>query len=100
MEHAVLNNKASAYLTQESTNPFDFEKTSLCRGSLIKFNEEYILLTIFHHIISDAWSVGIWNKELSSLYLSYKQGIEMAEWQAAWRSRDLKEIKTFFASQK
>lgn len=30
---------------------------------------------------------------------SYKQGIEMIEWQSAWRQRDLKEIKHFFAIQ-
>ncbi|MBI1856979.1 M1 family metallopeptidase [Candidatus Saccharibacteria bacterium] len=27
---------------------------------------------------------------------SYKQGLEMLEWQAAWKKRDLKEIKAFF----
>ncbi|NDB84408.1 MAG: non-ribosomal peptide synthetase, partial [Alphaproteobacteria bacterium] len=64
------------YLAKESITAFDFERTPLCRGSLIKFNEEYILLTIFHHIISDGWSAGIWNKELSELYFSYKEGIE------------------------
>jgi len=31
---------------------------------------------------------------------SYKQGIEMIEWQSAWRKRDLKEIKTFFVAQR
>ncbi len=27
---------------------------------------------------------------------SYKQGLEMLQWQSAWRERDLKEIKAFF----
>ncbi len=92
-----------AYLAQESTSPFDFEKTPLCRGSLIKSNGEYILLIIFHHIISDGWSAGIWNRELSSLYLSYKQGIEpnllplpiqyadFSIWQRSWLSGDVLE---------
>lgn len=31
---------------------------------------------------------------------SYKQGLEMLEWQTAWKQRDLKEVKTFFANQK
>ncbi|WP_425361109.1 amino acid adenylation domain-containing protein [Candidatus Tisiphia endosymbiont of Stenodema calcarata] len=89
------------YLTQESTSPFDFEKTPLCKGSLIKFNGEYILLIIFHHIISDGWSAGIWNRELSELYLAYKQGIEanllplpiqyadFSIWQRSWLTGDV-----------
>lgn len=31
---------------------------------------------------------------------SYNQGMEMLEWQAAWKERALKEVKTFFKSQK
>ena len=93
------------YVALESASPFDFEKESLCRGSLIKCNEseEYILLIIFHHIISDGWSAGIWNRELCSLYLSYKQGIEpnlpplpiqyadFSIWQRSWLSGDVLE---------
>ncbi len=30
---------------------------------------------------------------------SYKQGLEMLEWQSAWKERDLKEIKVFFKAQ-
>lgn len=31
---------------------------------------------------------------------SYKQGLEMLEWQSAWRERDLKEVKAFFKPHK
>jgi puromycin-sensitive aminopeptidase len=31
---------------------------------------------------------------------SYKQGIEMLQWQSAWKERDFKEIRTFFKAQK
>lgn len=31
---------------------------------------------------------------------SYNQGIEMLQWQSAWKERDIKEIKTFFKAQK
>ncbi len=31
-----------------------------------------------------------------ALERSYKQGLEMLQWQSAWRERDLKTIKTFF----
>lgn len=32
-----------------------------------------------------------------SLERSYKQGVEMIEWQSAWRNRDLQAVKQFFA---
>ncbi len=31
---------------------------------------------------------------------SYRQGLEMLQWQSAWRERDLKQIKTFFKNHK
>ena len=31
---------------------------------------------------------------------SYRQGIEMIEWQSAWKAKALKEVKVFFAAQK
>jgi aminopeptidase N len=34
-----------------------------------------------------------------ALERSYKQGIEMLEWQSAWKQRDLKEIRTYFSNQ-
>jgi hypothetical protein len=33
-----------------------------------------------------------------SLDRAYKQGIEMIEWQSAWRDRDLAEVKAYFAA--
>jgi aminopeptidase N len=35
-----------------------------------------------------------------ALERSYKQGVEMIEWQSEWKRRDLKAIKTFFAQKK
>lgn len=31
---------------------------------------------------------------------SYKQGLEMIQWQSAWKKRSIDEVKTFFAAQK
>jgi len=31
---------------------------------------------------------------------SYKQGIEMLQWQSAWKERSLKEVQTFFKAHK
>lgn len=35
-----------------------------------------------------------------SLDRSFKQGLEMLEWQSAWKTRSLSEVKTFFKNQK
>jgi len=31
---------------------------------------------------------------------SFNQGVEMIEWQSAWKKRSLREVKTFFDAQK
>src|SRR5262249_3173958 len=36
--------------------------------------EEYVLLITIHHILSDAWSFGIFSNELSALYGAYVRG--------------------------
>ncbi|MFN6540774.1 MAG: amino acid adenylation domain-containing protein [Nostoc sp. EkiNYC01] len=56
-------------ITAEHTRPFDLSTAPLLRLSLIRLeSESHVLLFTMHHIISDAWSVGIFLKELSSLY--------------------------------
>ncbi|WP_010099279.1 non-ribosomal peptide synthetase [Ornithinibacillus scapharcae] len=56
---------------------FDLEKDSLLRVVIIQKSElEHLLLIVMHHIISDAWSVGVFNKELVELYNFYHDGVE------------------------
>ena len=51
---------------------FDLEHDWLIRTNLLQVEaESYILLLTFHHIVFDAWSAGIFFKELSSLYQFY-----------------------------
>jgi amino acid adenylation domain-containing protein len=43
--------------------------------SLLKLNdEEYYLLALIHHILTDGWSIKIMLEELSEIYNSYKTG--------------------------
>ncbi|MBE9212897.1 amino acid adenylation domain-containing protein [Plectonema cf. radiosum LEGE 06105] len=52
-------------------SPFDLTKP-LLRLSLIKLSEfEHILLITTHHIISDRWSIGVFLRELSSIYNAF-----------------------------
>ncbi|MBA2736797.1 MAG: amino acid adenylation domain-containing protein [Pyrinomonadaceae bacterium] len=52
-----------------ASQSFDLTCRPLLRLKLIKLEEtEHLLVIVFHHIISDGWSVGVFLKELSALY--------------------------------
>ncbi|HEX8288570.1 MAG TPA: amino acid adenylation domain-containing protein [Pyrinomonadaceae bacterium] len=60
-----------------AATPFDLANCPLLRLKLIKLDEaEHILVIVFHHIISDGWSVGLFLKELSAFYEARLSGSE------------------------
>ncbi|MDJ0717356.1 MAG: amino acid adenylation domain-containing protein, partial [Prochloraceae cyanobacterium] len=60
---------------EEALKPFDLSKPPLVRFTLFKLRErEYILLITIHHIVCDGWSIGVFIKELSSLYQAFAAG--------------------------
>ncbi|GHO80005.1 hypothetical protein KSD_77760 [Ktedonobacter sp. SOSP1-85] len=68
---ARLQSMAEAELEQ----PFDLRSGPLYRIRLFQLaEEEHLLLTIFHHTLSDGWSLGIFYHELSVLYGAYSVG--------------------------
>lgn len=83
-------------ITAEYTRPFDLTIAPLFRVSLIRLeSESHVLLFTMHHIISDAWSVGIFLQELSILYAGSplpEQPIQYADytyWQRQWLQNDV-----------
>ena len=63
------------YLRQEAATPLNLHTGHLLRVTLLKFSTtESILVATMHHIITDAWSNGIFIKEFSTLYNAYSQG--------------------------
>jgi non-ribosomal peptide synthetase component F/acyl carrier protein len=51
------------------TTPFDLADGPLFRCLLIKMSDtEHILSVTMHHIVCDAWSIGLFARELSALY--------------------------------
>lgn len=61
--------------TAEAGRPFDLEQGSVFRVTLLqKSAEEHVLLLTFHHIAFDGWSVGLFNRELSTAYAAYSAG--------------------------
>jgi len=81
----------------EGVTCFDLETGPLIRGRLIRLAEdEHALLITMHHIVSDAWSMGLLVNELSALYGAFLQGkddplpeleiqyADYAVWQRKW----------------
>jgi amino acid adenylation domain-containing protein len=67
--------EAQKRVTQQTQIPFDLSSGPLFRIVLFHLEpERHWLLLIFHHIISDGWSTGLFLNELQILYEAFRQG--------------------------
>ncbi len=67
--------RAGTWLASELARPFDLSRLPLIRASVLKLTEEdCVLVLIAHHMIVDAWSIGILRRELTSLYEGERAG--------------------------
>ncbi|WP_371793389.1 amino acid adenylation domain-containing protein [Streptomyces sp. NBC_01471] len=66
----------SAQLLREVVRrPFDLEKGPLLRGCLLKTGQDqWDLAVVFHHIVWDELSTGVFEQELAELYEAARQG--------------------------
>jgi amino acid adenylation domain-containing protein len=84
-------------MREERRTPFDLERGPVLRMKLLKLGErEHVLLRTTHHIVSDGWSEGVFNREFEVLYEAYREGREnpleplpvqyadFAVWQRKW----------------
>ena len=82
---------------REWNEPFDLSRGPLLRMKLLRLGEEdHVLLRTCHHIVTDAWSRGVFNREFAELYTAFRAGREnplaplpvqyadFALWQRAW----------------
>jgi amino acid adenylation domain-containing protein len=83
--------------TEQARKTFDLSADELFRVALIKLGDEDHLLSLtLHHIITDAWSIGVLRRELSALYAGFVEGDDVklpelpiqyadyAVWQQRW----------------
>ena len=81
----------------EAALPFDLAAGPLFRAGLIDLgDDQHLLLLTAHHIVSDGWSQGVINRELTALYAAYAAGqpsplvepalqyADYALWQRSW----------------
>ena len=84
-------------IADEAERPFDLSEGLFLRCTLLRVrDEEQVLILTTHHIVSDAWSMGILSRELWALYHAYSTGkpsglrdipiqyADYAVWQREW----------------
>ena len=98
---------------EEARRPFDLRCGPLLRVFLLQIDdEEQILLVNMHHIVSDAWSLGLLTGEVLKLYNSYASGeavhlpilpiqyADFAVWQRQWlRGEALEALLAYWRKQ-
>lgn len=98
---SISNDEILSCIKEEINYAFNLGIPPLFRTTIIELgNDKYLLVFLFHHIISDEWSVGIFSRELSSLYTSYLNGlsptlpkiessyVNFSIWQKDWLSSE------------
>jgi len=56
----------------EANQPFDLAQDPLLRAVLFQLGErDHVVLVIFHHVVFDMWSAGIFIRELAAFYESF-----------------------------
>jgi amino acid adenylation domain-containing protein len=61
-------------ITEEIRRPFNLGQAHLWRATVLRQHEqEQILLLIFHHLITDGWSRGLFIDELIALYAAFSE---------------------------
>jgi amino acid adenylation domain-containing protein len=86
--------KVKELTASETERPFDLSRAPLLRLALVRLGDhEHILLMTMHHLICDAWSIGVFMRELVACYNSFTtetspslpalpvQYIDFAAWQ-------------------
>lgn len=92
--------RARGVARQEALRPFDLTSGCLLRAALLQLaGDDHVLLVTIHHIATDAWSLGVFFRELSAIYGAYAAGAESpladlpiqyadwAVWQRDWLSK-------------
>jgi amino acid adenylation domain-containing protein len=83
----------------EPRAPFDLAGGPLARATLVRLGEsDHLLLATQHHIVSDGWSLGLFIREVATLYRAFASGeapalpelpvqyADFASWQRRWLS--------------
>jgi amino acid adenylation domain-containing protein len=97
LSDAERDSDTSLLIREEARRPFDLSKGLFLRATLLRrSDDDHVLIITTHHIVSDAWSMGILTRELWILYETYAnenpspfpelpvQYADYAVWQREW----------------
>ncbi|HEX5715932.1 MAG TPA: amino acid adenylation domain-containing protein [Thermoanaerobaculia bacterium] len=95
---------AGRLAAEEAARPFDLARGPLIRSRLLRLGpEEHVALVTVHHIVSDGWSMGVFLRELTTLYRAFAkeaasplpeptvQYADYGAWQRAWLQGPVRE---------
>ncbi|MFN4149375.1 MAG: amino acid adenylation domain-containing protein, partial [Candidatus Sericytochromatia bacterium] len=91
-------NNLKDIIQNEISFSFKLDKLSLIKISLIKVSEdEYIMVVVFHHIVGDAWSCGLFIKELTEYYQAFcnEKSSDLPELNIQYTDFAIKQKKNF-----
>jgi acyl carrier protein len=75
LSDAEAEAKAISLAQTDARTPFDLTQAPLVRCSLLRLSDEvHILLLNIHHIVFDGWSLGVFIRELATLYEKFSMG--------------------------
>ena len=91
--------RAQRLAVEEARRPFDLARGPLFRAALFRLDpDQHLLVLTVHHIVSDAWSLGVLFREIGAVYRAFLRGepsplpdlpIQYADY-AAWQRRTLR----------
>jgi hypothetical protein len=73
--HGVGEDALSALIVRETRRPFDYASPPLMRATLVELDKERrLFLGVFHHLVADFWSLGVFVQELERFYNLFATG--------------------------
>ena len=67
---------ARTWARREAETPFDLTAGPLLRARLLRLaGDDHVLVLAMHHIVTDAWSLGVLLRELVTLYGAFQLGL-------------------------
>jgi hypothetical protein len=95
--------RAKELIEHEAALPFDLSNGPVMRARMLRFAAaDHLLLVMMHHIVSDAWSAGIFFQELTAFYKNSPLAplklryTDYAEWQREWLQGDVLEERLHY----
>ncbi len=75
LEVAEREARVREWAAQEAATPFDLSRGPLLRVKLLRLGaQEHVVLLTMHHIVMDGWSLGIFIREIATLYEAFIAG--------------------------